>query len=481
MKLDFKQISPFLILVFIAIASVFVKSSPHFEDSSQYSGADIAWMLIATALVFLMTPGLALFYGGMVHRKNVISTMIKSVVAAGVVSILWVTVGFSLAFGDSIGGIIGNPLTFFFFDGVNSGKPWVLAPTIPLTLFAFFQLMFAIITPGLVVGAVAERIRFTSYILFICLFSLLVYSPLAHWTWHPEGFLLQMGSYDFAGGTVVHISAGMAALAGAVVLKRRRVHLERREIPPANIPYVLIGTGLLWFGWSGFNGGSAFGANGLAVSALATTNVSAGAAGLSWMFFDVVRGKKPSVLGFCIGAIVGLVAITPSAGFVAIPQSIFIGAFTAIVSNLAVYWKSKTRLDDTLDVFPCHGIGGIVGMLLTGVFATKTVNPDGVDGLLYGNPDFFFTQLKALGIVVVFSFTMSYLIFKIINLIQPMRVSLEDEEEGLDSTQHNEKYTQGTLIVNNQGLTVEREIDADFNDEVRKVRKLAFEYAEKSS
>lgn len=481
MKLDFKQISPFLILVFIAIASVFVKSSPHFEDSSQYSGADIAWMLIATALVFLMTPGLALFYGGMVHRKNVISTMIKSVVAAGVVSILWVTVGFSLAFGDSIGGIIGNPLTFFFFDGVNSGKPWVLAPTIPLTLFAFFQLMFAIITPGLVVGAVAERIRFTSYILFICLFSLLVYSPLAHWTWHPEGFLLQMGSYDFAGGTVVHISAGMAALAGAVVLKRRRVHLERREIPPANIPYVLIGTGLLWFGWSGFNGGSAFGANGLAVSALATTNVSAGAAGLSWMFFDVVRGKKPSVLGFCIGAIVGLVAITPSAGFVAIPQSIFIGAFTAIVSNLAVYWKSKTRLDDTLDVFPCHGIGGIVGMLLTGVFATKTVNPEGVDGLLYGNPDFFFTQLKALGIVVVFSFTMSYLIFKIINLIQPMRVSLEDEEEGLDSTQHNEKYTQGTLIVNNQGLTVEREIDADFNDEVRKVRKLAFEYAEKSS
>ena len=481
MKLDFKQISPFLILVFIAIASVFVKSSPHFEDSSQYSGADIAWMLIATALVFLMTPGLALFYGGMVHRKNVISTMIKSVVAAGVVSILWVTVGFSLAFGDSIGGIIGNPLTFFFFDGVNSGKPWVLAPTIPLTLFAFFQLMFAIITPGLVVGAVAERIRFTSYILFICLFSLLVYSPLAHWTWHPEGFLLQMGSYDFAGGTVVHISAGMAALAGAVVLKRRRVHLERREMPPANIPYVLIGTGLLWFGWSGFNGGSAFGANGLAVSALATTNVSAGAAGLSWMFFDVVRGKKPSVLGFCIGAIVGLVAITPSAGFVAIPQSIFIGAFTAIVSNLAVYWKSKTRLDDTLDVFPCHGIGGIVGMLLTGVFATKTVNPDGVDGLLYGNPDFFFTQLKALSIVVVFSFTMSYLIFKIINLIQPMRVSLEDEEEGLDSTQHNEKYTQGTLIVNNQGLTVEREIDTDFNDEVRKVRKLAFEYAEKSS
>ncbi len=459
MRIDLKRLAPFSILILIAIVSVFIPSLPNFEDTSKYNGADIAWILVATALVFLMTPGLAFFYGGMVHRKNVISTMIKSVVAAGVVSVLWVTVGFSLAFGDTIGGYIGNPVTFLFFKGVNSGAPWSLAPTIPLTLFAFFQLMFAIITPGLVVGAVAERIRFTSYILFICLFCLLIYAPLAHWTWHPEGFLFKMGAFDFAGGTVVHISAGMAALAGALVLKRRRVHQENREIPPANIPYVLIGTGLLWFGWFGFNGGSAFGANALAVSALATTNIAAASAGLSWMFFDVVRGKKPSVLGFCIGAVVGLVAITPGAGYVAIPQSIFIGAFTAIVSNLAVYWKSKTKLDDTLDVFPCHGVGGIVGMLLTGLFATKTVNAGGVDGWFYGNPDFFFIQVKALAIVVTFSFVGSFLIFKLINFIQPIRVSQEDEEEGLDASQHNEKYSQGTLIVSDNGSVYETDAE----------------------
>ncbi len=457
-KILVRQVSPFLVLVIIAIASIFAPAMPNFEDSSVYNPADIAWMLVATAMVFLMTPGLAFFYGGMVHRKNVISTMIKSVVASGVVSVLWIVVGFSLCFGESIGGVIGNPLTFIFFQGVNSGQPWSLAPTIPLTLFAFFQLMFAIITPGLVVGAVAERIRFTSYILFICLFSIFIYAPLAHWTWHPEGFLFKLGVFDFAGGTVVHISAGMAALAGALVLKRRKVHMDHKEIPPANIPYVLIGTGLLWFGWFGFNAGSALGANALAVSAFATTNIAAATAGLSWMFFDVIRGKKPSVLGFCIGAVVGLVAITPGAGLVGIPQSVFIGAATAVISNLAVYWKSKTSLDDTLDVFPCHGVGGISGMILTGLFATTTVNPAGVNGWLYGNAPFFFTQLMGVAIVVVFSFVGSYGIFKFINLIQPIRVSSEDEEEGLDSSQHNEKYVQGTLLVSQNGISTEKEV-----------------------
>jgi Amt family ammonium transporter len=317
--------------------------------------------------------------------------------------------------------------------------------------------MFAIITPGLVVGAVAERIKFTSYIIFIALFSILVYAPIAHWTWHPEGFLFKMGVLDFAGGTVVHISAGCAALAGALVLKRRKVHMEKQEIPPANIPYVLIGTGLLWFGWFGFNAGSALGANALSVSAFATTNTAAAAAGLSWMFFDAMKGKKPSVLGFCIGAVVGLVAITPAAGFVAIPQSIFIGVVAAIVSNVACYYKSKSTLDDTLDVFPCHGIGGIVGMIMTGIFATKTVNAGGADGLLYGNLSFFITQLKGLGIVVAYSFIASYAIFKIINLVQPIRVSVEDEEEGLDASQHNEKYLQGTLLVSNNGAIKEEE------------------------
>ena len=458
-KNTLRQTLPFVILSVVAVASIFVPSLPNFDDGGKiYNGADVAWIIVATALVFLMTPGLAFFYGGMVHRKNVISTMIKSVVAAGVVSVMWIVVGFSLAFGNSINGIIGDPTTFLFFKGVNSGAPWSLAPTIPLTLFALFQLMFAIITPGLVVGAVAERIRFTSYTLFIVLFGLFVYAPLAHWSWHPDGFLFQMGALDFAGGTVVHISAGCAALAGAMVLKRRKAHLEHREIPPANIPYVLIGTGLLWFGWFGFNAGSALGANSLAVSAFATTNVAAAAAGLSWMFFDVIRNKKPSVLGFCIGAVVGLVAITPGAGFVAIPQSIFIGAFAAVISNLAVYWKSKSTLDDTLDVFPCHGLGGIVGMLLTGVFATKTVNSAGADGLFYGNVDFFLIQLKAVTIVVVYSFVVSYGIFKLINLIQPIRVSEEDEELGLDASQHNEKYTQGTLLLNENGRVIEKEI-----------------------
>jgi Amt family ammonium transporter len=451
-KINLSKVIPFGVLMLIACVALFVPSLPEFNGKGQYVPADMTWLLIATALVFLMTPGLAFFYGGMVHRKNVLSTMIKSFVAAGIVSVLWITVGYSLAFGDSIGGVIGNPFTHIFFKGVNSGQPWSLAPTIPLLLFALFQLMFAIITPSLVVGAVAERTRFSSYVLFIVLFSLFVYAPIAHWTWNPEGFLFKMGILDFAGGTVVHISAGCAALAGAIVLKRRKVHIEHKEIPPANIPYVLIGTGLLWFGWFGFNAGSAMAAIHLAVSAFATTNTSAAAAGLAWMFFDLLRGKKPSVLGFCIGAVVGLVAITPASGYVAIPQSIFIGVVAAVISNIAIYYKSKSPLDDTLDVFPCHGIGGIVGMILTGIFATKTVNAGGNDGLFYGNPTFFFTQLKGLGIVVAYSFASSYAIFKFINWIMPMRVSEEDEELGLDATQHDEKYFQGTLLVKQNGI-----------------------------
>src|SRR6476469_5794975 len=346
-----KRVLPFGILVALALSTLFIQVHPNFADESQYNQADITWIIVATALVFLMTPGLAFFYGGMVHRKNVLSTMIKSMVAAGIVSVLWIVVGYSLCFGDDIGHFIGNPMTHLFYKGVNSGEPWSLAPTIPKTLFSLFQLMFAIITPALVVGAVAERIRFTSFILFIVLFSVLVYAPLAHWSWHPDGFLFKMGALDFAGGTVVHISAGCAALAGVLVLKRRKVHIEQKEIPPANIPYVLIGTGLLWFGWFGFNAGSAGAANALSVSAFATTNTAAAAAGLAWMFFDVLKGKKPSVLGFCIGAVVGLVAITPASGYVAFPQSIFIGVVAAIISNVAVYYKSKSSLDDTLDVF----------------------------------------------------------------------------------------------------------------------------------
>ena len=456
-KTTVKQVAPFLVLLIIAVAAIFVSPSASFDPATvtgedgapkyTYNSGDIAWMLVSCAFVFLMTPALAFFYGGMVGRKNVLSTMIKSTVSAGIVSVLWIVVQFSLCFGQSINGVIGDPSTFFFFKKVMNGEPWSLASSIPLPLFAFFQLMFAIITPGLVVGAVAERIRFSSYTLFIVLFGVLVYAPLAHMAWHPEGLMFKWGVLDFAGGTVVHISAGMAALAGALVLKPRQ---HKTGASPANIPYVLIGTGLLWFGWFGFNAGSAVGSSSLAVYAFATTNTAAAAAGLAWMFLDVIRGKKPSVLGFCIGAVVGLVAITPAAGFVGVPQALVIGFIAAVVSNLvAEFLKHKTKLDDPLDVFACHGLGGITGMLLTGIFGSKTVNSVVVDGQ-------FLIQLKGMLVAVTYSFVVSYIIFKVINLIMPMRVTQEEEAEGLDASQHNEKYVQGTLLVQNNGLIEEK-------------------------
>ncbi len=458
-KTSFQDYLPFLVLAFVAIIALFIPGELPFADpKGQYNYGDIAWILVASCLVFLMTPGLSFFYGGMVNRKNVISTLVQSFIATGVVSIMWVAVGFSLSFGKSIGGLIGDPSTFLFFRGVPSGEPWSLGTTIPLLVFALFQMKFAVITPALVVGAVAERIRFTSYVLFMVLFTLLVYAPIAHWTWHPDGILFKMGVLDFAGGTVVHISAGCAALAGVLVLKRRKDHIEKKELQPANIPFVLLGTGLLWFGWFGFNAGSALGANGLAASAFATTNTAAAAAGLSWIFFDVIRGRKPSALGFCIGAVVGLVAITPAAGFVGIPQSIMIGFVAAIVSNLVAHYKSKTAIDDTLDVFPCHGVGGMVGMLLTGIFASKNVNGAISDGLFYGGFELFKNQVIGLLIVVVYSFVVSYGIFKLINLIHPLRVSDEEEALGLDATQHNEQYHPAMMSVYDNGTLKEEQM-----------------------
>jgi Amt family ammonium transporter len=325
------------------------------------------------------------------------------------------------------------------FKGVLDGKPWSLAATIPLVVFAFFQLKFAVITPALITGSMAERINFRSYVLFMILFSLFVYAPLAHWTWHPKGFLFEMGVLDFAGGTVVHMSAGWAALAGALYLKRRKNHVNSNFLPPANIPYVLLGTGLLWFGWFGFNAGSAVGASPLAAIAFATTNTAAAAAGLGWVLFDAAKGKKVSALGFCIGAVVGLVAITPAAGFVTIPQAIFIGTIASMVSNFVAHLRSKSTLDDTLDVFPCHGVGGMVGMLMTGIFASKGINSAvTVEGLAYGEFALFFTHLKALVIVSAFAFGMSLLLLKVTDLILPLRVSEADEKEGLDVSQHDE-------------------------------------------
>ena len=432
-------IIPLLILLAISLWAVLSPSVPTSIVTEGISAGDTAWMLMATALVLLMTPGLAYFYGGMVSNKNVISTMLQSFVAMGVISIIWVVVGFSLAFGDSIGGVIGDPRTFLMFKGVLDGKPWPLAATIPLVVFAFFQLKFAVITPALITGSMAERINFRSYVLFIILFSLFVYAPLAHWTWHPEGFLFKRGVLDFAGGTVVHMSAGWAALAGALYLKRRRNHVNANYLPPANIPYVLLGTGLLWFGWFGFNAGSAVSASPLAALAFATTNTAAASAGLGWVLFDTAKGKKVSALGFCIGAVVGLVAITPAAGFVTIPQAIFIGTIASMVSNFVAHLRSKSTLDDTLDVFPCHGVGGMVGMLMTGIFASKGVNSAVVDeGLAYGVTKLFIEHIIALVVVSAFVFVMSLVLLKVTDLILPLRVSEADEKEGLDVSQHDE-------------------------------------------
>lgn len=433
-----KRYFPFAIIVFILILTLIVPSvdfnkspDPHFNTG------DIAWMLMSTALVLIMTPGLAFFYGGMVNKKNVISTMLQSIICMVIITVMWGIFGFSLAFGDSIHGVIGNPSTFFMMKGMLGNSTWKLAPTIPLLLFAMYQLKFAIITPALITGAFAGRIRFNSYIIFVCLFTVFIFSPLAHITWHPDGILYKLGVLDFAGGTVVHMSAGWAALASALYLKRR----SEPNHAPARITYVMIGTGLLWFGWFGFNAGSAFGANHLAVTALATSTTASAAAGLTWIFFDMLRGKKPSAMGTCIGAVVGLVAITPAAGFVSVPHSLAIGIISAVISNLVVEWRTRTTIDDTLDVFPCHGVGGMVGMLLTGVFASQKVNAGNTtgDGLFFGHTHLFFVQLIALIGVSIFAFFGSLLLLKITDMISPLRVSAEDEEIGLDISQHGER------------------------------------------
>jgi ammonium transporter, Amt family len=427
-----------LLLVAVSIAAVFMPAIPKQIITEGISAGDTAWMLTAAALVLIMTPGLAFFYGGMIDVKNIISTMLQSFIAIGVISVLWIVVGFSLAFGESQNGLIGDPRTFFMFNGVLDGAPWQLAPTIPLVLFAFFQLKFAIITPALITGTFAERIKFKSYILFLVLFSLLIYAPLAHWTWHPQGFLFEMGVLDFAGGTVVHMSAGFAALAASIYLRSKNE--KKAAILPANIPFVLLGTGLLWFGWFGFNAGSAVGAGALAASAFATTNTASAAAGLAWILFDAVRGKKPSAVGFCIGAVVGLVAITPAAGFVTVPSSLFIGTFAAIISNIVVHFKSKTSLEDTLDVFPCHGVGGLVGMVMTGLLAHVSVNSANTtgNGLFFGETALFIAHMKALVIVVAYAFFGSLALLKITDLIMTLRVSAEEKKVGSDFSQHGE-------------------------------------------
>jgi Amt family ammonium transporter len=424
-----------LVLIFAAILGIIIPGSKSSPDDPALSSGDTAWMLTATAMVLLMTPGLAFFYGGMIQPKNIISTMLQSFIAMGVVSVLWIFIGFSIAFGSSIGwegfGLFGNPFTYFMFRDVGLNTHPDLSPTFPLALFAMFQLKFAIITPALITGSFAGRVRFKSYMLFIVLFTIFIYAPLAHWTWHPNGFLRNWGVLDFAGGTVVHMSAGFAALAGALFLGRRKSYME--EINPANIPFVLLGAGLLWFGWFGFNAGSALGANSIAALALMNTNTASAAAMLTWIFYDAAKGKKPSAMGAAIGLVVGLVAITPAAGFVNVGSSIFIGVIAAIISNYAITLRTRSTLDDTLDVFPAHGMGGITGMIATSIFANEV-------GLIHGQLTTFLYHLLALVLVAVFTFGGSWLLYKITDFIIPLRVSPKNEKVGLDISQHDEVY-----------------------------------------
>jgi len=399
---------------------------------------DIAWVLTATALVMIMTPALGFFYGGLVRRKNLVSTIVQCFIIFAVVSLVWALWGYSLAFAPTVNGIIGD-LSAAGLNNVGAAPNPKYAPTIPELLFFAFQLKFAAITPALIIGAFAERIRFKSLLIFIVLWTTLIYAPIAHWVWGIGGFLKVLGVLDFAGGLVVHISAGVSALAAALVIGRRRGLDAKREMRPNNVPFVILGASILWFGWFGFNGGSALAANELAVSALVGTNLAAAAAGVSWMLVDWIRKGKPSAVGISVGAVCGMVAITPAAGFVAPMPAIIIGLVAGVFCNSVSNWRARTRLDDSLDVFACHGAGSIWGVIATGLFATTMINAAGSNGLFYGNPAQLGIQAFAVIIVGAFSFSGSYILLRLINIFTPVRVSSKDEDAGLDMSQHGEE------------------------------------------
>ena len=407
------------------------------EGEALLDTGDTTFVLVCSALVMFMTPGLALFYGGMVRSKNVLGTLMQSVFALGLVSILWVLVGYTLAFGPDKGGLIGG-LDFLGFSGVGAEPNADLAPTIPHTAFAIFQMMFAIITPALITGAFAERMKFTGYVAFSTIWLLLIYAPMAHWVWAPGGWIRELGALDFAGGTVVHINAGVAALAAALVVGKRR-GFGKEGFVPHNLTMTVLGTGILWFGWFGFNAGSALGANGLAASAFLATNLGAAAGAVGWALVDGKREGKATTLGVASGAVAGLVAITPAAGFVGPLAAIAIGLVGGIVCAYAVGLKFKLGYDDSLDVVGVHLVGGLVGALLTGVFADLAINEFGADGLINGGG---FTligkQLLGIGATLAFSFIGSFLILKAIDKTIGLRVSEEDEITGVDLAQHSE-------------------------------------------
>jgi len=403
---------------------------------STVNSGDTAWVLVSTALVMVMTPALAFFYGGMVRRKNILSTLNLSIIVLALISLQWILIGYTLAFGRSVGGFVGAP-NFLGLMGVGSEPNADYAATIPHLAFAAYQMMFAVITPALITGAFVERVRFKTFLIFTVLWATLVYDPLAHWVWGVGGILRTLGALDFAGGTVVHISAGFAALAFAMVIRPRR-GFGNIAIEPHNIPYTILGAGLLWMGWFGFNGGSALAANGLAVTALVNTNTAAAAAGLVWMFLAWSDGK-PSVLGIVTGAVVGLVAITPAAGFVTPLASIIIGGVAAPISYYAVKFRQQRRLDESLDVWACHGMGGTWGAFATGLFASTAVNPAGFDGLFYGNPAQLGIQVIGILAGAGYAFVITFVLAKVLNSTIGLSVSDREEQVGLDISEHGER------------------------------------------
>ena len=401
---------------------------------------DTAFVLFSTAFVMLMTPGLAFFYGGMVRKKNVLSVLMQCFVVLCLLSVHWMLFGYSLAFAPGQG--FWGGLSWFGLNGVGLEPYPAYAATIPHQAFMIFQAMFAIITPALIIGAFAERMKFSAFLVFTLLWATFVYDPVCHWVWGVGGWLRNLGALDFAGGTVVHINAGIAALVTAIVIGRRK-NLDSNVPAPHNLPFVVLGTALLWFGWFGFNAGSALAANGLAVNAFVVTNTAAAAAGLSWAFLEWIHNGKPTMFGTASGAVAGLVAITPAAGFVSVIPAIIIGLMVSVFCFIAVsVIKPKFGYDDSLDAFGVHCVGGIWGALATGLFASKAVNPAGANGLFYGNPKQFLIQLTAVGVTVAYSFIVTTVIYKIVDKIIGVRVNEKEEAMGLDLTQHRERaYT----------------------------------------
>jgi Amt family ammonium transporter len=421
------------------------------DTSLAIDTGDTAWMLISTALVLLMTPGLAFFYGGLVTHRNIIATMMQSYVCMAVITLLWTVFTFSLAFGPDRGHVLGSPSAYAFYKNVGMSPDGRLAYTIPFTIYSLFQLMFAVITPALISGGFADRIKFSSWVLFVIVWHIIVYCPLAHSVWCPEGFLHLWGTLDFAGGTVVHMSAGYSSLVGSYLLGHGKDSGKREK---ANVAYVLLGTALLWFGWFGFNAGSALGANGAAAQAFLTTNIATSAGMITWMTLEAVMARRPSATGACAGAVVGLVVITPACGYVTVGGGFCMGVIGAIVCFLVQ--ANFHLVDDALDVFPCHGVGGTVGIVLTGCFANSEVYPGVYNGLFYGGSTLFWRHIVTIFGVVTYVMVASFVIFKAIDLTLGLRVTDEDEVLGLDVSQHGES-AHGLQIKLQEALQIQKE------------------------